>query len=132
MATRTGRFLLSRRIIEKLFRTPVTRSFMENSDIARQLSTFRKTIDNIDAALIYLLAERFRCTDEVGLLKARYQLPAVDEAREQQQYQRLAALAQEAELDTAIVQRLMQLVIGEVVERHRQIAARHAPAPANN
>jgi chorismate mutase len=105
---------------------------MENSDIARQLSTFRKTIDNIDAALIHLLAERFRCTDEVGLLKARYQLPAVDDAREQQQYQRLAALAQEAELDTAIVQRLMQLVIGEVVERHRQIAARHAPAPANN
>ncbi|WP_433782840.1 chorismate mutase [Pseudomonas frederiksbergensis] len=102
---------------------------MENSDIARQLSTFRKTIDNIDAALIHLLAERFRCTDEVGLLKARYQLPAVDEAREQQQYQRLAALAQEAELDTAIVQRLMQLVIGEVVERHRQIAARHAPTP---
>jgi len=29
---------------------------MENSDIARQLSTFRKTIDNIDAALIHLLA----------------------------------------------------------------------------
>ena len=105
---------------------------MENSDIAHQLTTFRKTIDNIDAALIHLLAERFRCTDEVGLLKARYHLPAVDEAREQQQYQRLTALAQKAELDTAIVQRLMQSVIGEVVERHRQIAARHDPTPANN
>ncbi|UIN53552.1 MULTISPECIES: chorismate mutase [Pseudomonas] len=43
---------------------------MENSDIARQLTTFRKTIDNIDAALIHLLAERFRCTDEVGLTPA--------------------------------------------------------------
>ncbi|HWH87680.1 MAG TPA: chorismate mutase [Pseudomonas sp.] len=105
---------------------------MENSGIARQLSTFRKTIDNIDAALIHMLAERFRCTDEVGLLKARYQLPAVDQAREQQQFQRLAVLAQEADLDSALVQRLMQFVIGEVVERHRQIAARHEPKPANN
>lgn len=98
---------------------------MENSDITRQLSVFRQTIDNIDAALIDMLAQRFRCTDEVGLLKARHQLPAVDKKREQHQYERLTALAQEANLDTAFVQKLMQFVIGEVVERHRQFAASH-------
>ncbi|WP_431481060.1 chorismate mutase [Pseudomonas thivervalensis] len=100
---------------------------MENSDITRQLSVFRQTIDNIDAALIHMLAERFRCTDEVGLLKAQHQLPAVDKKRERHQYERLTALAQEANLDTAFVQKLMQFVIGEVVERHRQFAARHDP-----
>lgn len=97
---------------------------MENSDITHQLSAFRQTIDNIDAALIYMLAERFRCTDQVGLLKARHQLPAVDKNREQHQYERLTALAQEANLDTAFVERLIQFVIGEVVDRHRQFAAR--------
>ena len=100
---------------------------MENSDITRQLSAFRQTIDNIDAALIHMLAERFRCTDEVGLLKARHQLPAVDKNRELLQYERLTALAREAKLDTAFVQKLMQFVIGEVVDRHSQFAARHAP-----
>jgi chorismate mutase len=94
---------------------------MENSDITRQLSVFRQTLDNIDAALIHMLAERFRCTDEVGLLKARHQLPAVDKKK------RLTALAQEANLDTAFVQKLMKFVIGEVVERHKQFAARHDP-----
>lgn len=98
---------------------------MENPDITRQLSAFRQTIDNIDAALIHMLAERFRCTDEIGLLKARHQLPAVDANRERHQYERLKALAQKANLDTAFVQRLMQFVISEVVDRHRQFATRH-------
>lgn len=97
---------------------------MENSDITRQLSVFRQTIDNIDAALIHMLAERFRCTDEVGLLKTRHQLPAVDKKREQHQYERLTDLAQEANLDTAFVQKLMKFVISEVVTRHRQFATR--------
>ncbi|WP_085687246.1 MULTISPECIES: chorismate mutase [unclassified Pseudomonas] len=98
---------------------------MEQSEITRQLTAFRQTIDNIDAALIHMLAERFRCTDEIGLLKAQHQLPAVDETREQYQYERLTALARQASLDTALVQRLMQFVINEVVERHRQFAVRH-------
>ena len=110
---------------DKTLRTIATRASRETSDITRQLSAFRQTIDNIDAALIHMLAERFRCTDEIGLLKARHQLPAVDENREQHQYERLTALAQEASLDTKIVRRLMQFVISEVVDRHRQLAARH-------
>ncbi len=48
---------------------------METPDLAQQLTALRHSIDNIDAALIHMLAERFRCTDQVGLLKARYQLP---------------------------------------------------------
>ena len=45
---------------------------------AEELLRLRASIDNIDAALIYMLAERFKCTQEVGRLKARLGLPAAD------------------------------------------------------
>jgi len=97
--------------------------FVDTPDVGTQLSTFRQTIDNIDAALIHMLAERFRCTDQVGVLKAKHQLPAVDKGRERRQYERLTRLAEEANLDPGFVEKLMQFVISEVVQRHRQIAA---------
>jgi chorismate mutase len=104
---------------------------VDTRDIGTQLSTFRQTIDNIDAALIHMLAERFRCTDQVGLLKAKYQLPAVDKEREQRQYERLTRLAEEANLDPGFVEKLMEFVISEVVQRHRQIAAVEEAASHN-
>jgi len=97
--------------------------FVDTPDVGTQLSTFRQTIDNIDAALIHMLAERFRCTDQVGVLKAKHQLPAVDKGRERRQYERLTRLAEEANLDSGFVEKLMEFVISEVVQRHRQIAA---------
>lgn len=95
---------------------------METPDIMAQLWSLRQTIDNIDAALIDILAKRFRCTDQVGLLKAQHRLPAVDKVREQHQYERLKTLAKNANLDPAFVKKLMEFVISEVVQRHRQIA----------
>ncbi|MFY9916192.1 MAG: chorismate mutase, partial [Nocardioidaceae bacterium] len=35
-----------------------------------ELTRLRESIDNLDAALVHVLAERFRCTQAVGLLKA--------------------------------------------------------------
>ena len=49
------------------------------------LAGFRKSIDNIDAALIHMLAERFRITQAVGEYKAKVTLPPADPAREQEQ-----------------------------------------------
>jgi chorismate mutase len=98
---------------------------MEKFDPAAQLSSYRQTIDNIDAALVHMLAERFRCTDEVGLLKAEQSLPPVDEGREKRQYARLRKLAQEAELDEHFFEKLMKFIINEVIQRHNHIAAEH-------
>ena len=64
-----------------------------------QLAVYRDTIDNLDAALVHLLAERFRCTQQVGLLKARLDLPPADPGREQQQVARLRSLAEESGLN---------------------------------
>ena len=57
----------------------------ETSPVRAILADYRASIDNIDAALIHMLAERFRCTKAVGLLKAEHGLPPADPAREQQQ-----------------------------------------------
>ena len=43
-----------------------------------QLAKYRSSIDNIDAALVHLLAERFKITQEVGTYKASVGLPAAD------------------------------------------------------
>ena len=41
------------------------------SEVPPELVELRRSIDNIDAALIHLLAERFKATQTVGELKAR-------------------------------------------------------------
>ena len=57
------------------------------------LSRYRESIDNIDAALIFMLAERFKVTQAVGEHKARTGLPPADPNREKVQIDRLRALA---------------------------------------
>ena len=43
-----------------------------------QLMEYRNSIDNIDAALVFLLSERFKITQKVGILKAKKTLPPAD------------------------------------------------------
>ena len=61
--------------------------------VPAELLRIRGSIDNIDAALIHLLAERFKCTQSVGRLKAEEGLPPSDPAREERQIARLRVLA---------------------------------------
>ena len=84
------------------------------------LASFRKSIDNIDAALIHMLAERFRITQAVGEYKAQAGLPASDAAREAAQIERLRALAIEAELDPEFSEKFIRFVIDEVIRHHRR------------
>ena len=56
---------------------------MLDPEIKEELASYRQSIDNIDAALVHMLAERFRCTKAVGVLKAKHQLPPADPAREE-------------------------------------------------
>ena len=104
---------------------------MKMFDAASQLESYRQTIDNIDAALIHILAECFRCTNEVGLLKARHDLAPVDKNREDQQFLRLRSLAKNAKIDPDFVEDLMKFIIKEVVQRHNQIATEYRSAQAH-
>jgi len=96
---------------------------MISHETAEQLAFYRKTIDNLDSALLHILAERFRCTEEVGHLKAEQAMPATDSERERRQMDRLRNVADDVGLNHLFVEKLMHLIVGTVVERHREIAA---------
>lgn len=89
-----------------------------------QLASFRKSIDNIDAALIYMLAERFRITKAVGEYKASAGLPPSDPSREQHQIAKLRALAMDADLDPEFSEKFIRFVIDEVIRHHVQAASK--------
>ena len=93
--------------------------------VKQELSSYRQSIDNIDAALVHMLAERFRCTKEVGHLKAQYDLPPADPAREEFQIERLRQLAKDANLDPDFAEKFLNFVIKEVIRHHEAIAAKH-------
>ncbi len=95
----------------------------EDDDWKAALGEFRRSIDNIDAALIHVLAERFKCTRKVGALKARYNLPPADPKREAQQIERLRNLALAADLDPRFAEKFLNFIIAEVI-RHHEAAAR--------
>ncbi|WP_193597499.1 chorismate mutase [Microbacterium sp. YJN-G] len=93
------------------------------ADEARaELLRLRASIDNIDAALIFLLAERFRATQQVGLLKATHRMPASDPGREEQQVARLRALAEDAHLDPEFAEKWFNFVVAEVIRHHTEAA----------
>lgn len=105
-------------------------SLREGADpatVPAELARLRSSIDNIDAALVHLLAERFKCTQEVGRLKAAAHLPPADPAREERQIARLRLLADEAGLDPLFAEKFLGFVIGEVIRHHERIAAGDDP-----
>lgn len=85
------------------------------------LTGYRKSIDNIDAALIHLLAERFKVTQAVGRYKASHDLPPADPAREATQITRLRRLAAEAELDPEFSEKFLRFIIDEVIRHHERL-----------
>ena len=88
------------------------------------LAGYRKSIDNIDAALIHILAERFRITQAVGEYKAKVTLPPADPTREKEQIERLRRLAEESELDPEFSEKFLRFIIDEVIRHHEQAAQR--------
>ena len=95
---------------------------MSSPEVPPELSRLRHSIDNIYAALVHLLAERFKATQRVGVLKADLGLPPSDPAREAEQIARLRALAHEADLDPEFAEKFLAFLVAEVIRHHVAIA----------
>jgi chorismate mutase len=85
------------------------------------LARLRQSIDNFDAALVHILAERFRITQEVGRYKAEAGLPPSDPGREEHQITRLRALAAESGLDPEFSEKFLRFIVDEVIRHHKKI-----------
>jgi chorismate mutase len=103
---------------------PATRANAEPESVASELHRLRASIDNLDAALVHLLAERFACTQQVGRLKADHGLPPADPEREAEQIARLRRLAEESRLDPEFAEKFLGFIVAEVVRHHEAIANR--------
>ena len=86
-----------------------------------KLLEYRNSIDNIDAAVISMLAERFKITQKVGLYKAKHDLPPADKNRESEQIARLRKLSEEAQLDPDFSEKFLDFIIEEVIHHHKKI-----------
>lgn len=86
------------------------------------LDDYRQSIDNIDAALVHILAERFKVTQAVGRYKAEHGLPPADPGREERQIARLRRLASEARLDPEFSEKFLRFIIDEVIRHHQRLS----------
>ncbi len=95
---------------------------MSDAERAEQvLADLRRSIDNLDAVLVHTLAERFRCTQAVGRLKAEHALPPADPAREGRQIERLEAMCADSGLDPEFAKKFMRFIVDEVIRHHKQM-----------
>jgi chorismate mutase len=85
---------------------------------AALLRDHRDSIDRLDAILVFTLAERFKHTQAVGVLKAAHDLPPSDPTREASQIARLERLAEEADLDPEFAKKFLSFIISEVIRHH--------------
>ena len=90
-------------------------------DTQKQLKEYRDSIDNIDAAMIFLLSERFKITHKVGVLKSENTLLPADKSREAQQVSRLRKLSKEADLDPDFTEKILNFIIAEVISNHQNL-----------
>jgi chorismate mutase len=91
-------------------------------EIMETLEDMRKSIDNIDNAIVAMFAERFKVTNRVGYYKAENGLPPKDSGRESNQYKRVNEISLQYGLDPEFAEGYLSAIISKVIENHEEIA----------
>lgn len=89
--------------------------------MTKELDSLRDTLDKLDQEWVELLAQRFKVTERVGLLKRSYDLPSRDTEREREQYRRITEHAIVAGLDPGLAEQILRLIIESVVKDHDRL-----------
>ncbi|MBF0276758.1 MAG: chorismate mutase [SAR324 cluster bacterium] len=85
------------------------------------LDAVRIRIDEIDQSLVELIAERFEITRKVGKYKKDHGLNPVDSERETRQFEKIAAISKELNVNPGLTAKILRLIIDEVVKNHKEI-----------
>lgn len=85
------------------------------------LKDLRSSIDNLDLAVLAILAERFRLTEKVGKLKVKLKLPVEDKSREKHQRALLRRTSRQLGLDEHFASDLLDIILIYVKRRHRAL-----------
>ena len=96
--------------------------FAHPRDPVADLRNLRDSIDNIDTAIVRLLAERFRCTDAIGELKAQRDLPSPDPGRKAEQVAHLRHHAAVGKLDPDFAEKFLAFVSHELIRRYELLS----------
>ena len=94
---------------------------MDIVDAISELCQLHDSIDNIDAALIHLLAERLQRTRAVDRLTAQHRVAWRDLGREASQVTRLRELAAVSKLDPDFAEAFHAFVVREVIRQHEAV-----------
>ncbi|MBI0145852.1 MULTISPECIES: chorismate mutase [Bifidobacterium] len=93
------------------------------AEAARQVEELRADVDTIDAAIVGMLAERFRVTHRIGLLKAQAGFASADLRREASQIAALRDKAEDYGLDPNLAEAYLHLVADAAKQGHEQLAS---------
>jgi chorismate mutase len=92
----------------------------DNSNI-EQLEDYRQGIDNLDSAIIAILAERFRLTEKIGRMKAKEGWEPSDSEREEEQVEQFRLRASAHHLNVVVAVDIMLRIIQHAKNRHEEL-----------
>lgn len=94
---------------------------MTTVEAQSELVSLRARLDEIDAAIVDLLGERFDVTRRVGEVKRDGQLNPVDPERERIMMNTLRKRAETKNVNPDLVETLYRAIINNVVDAHRLV-----------
>ncbi len=80
-----------------------------------KLAPLRQKIDDLDEALVKLIAQRFRVVDEVIEIKRNTNVPASISERIEQVVQNAIALSKDSGVPEVTIERIWRLLIAETI-----------------